>query len=322
VTWDAVQDWLWHVFNDPMRDNPWSVVGLVLIVAGGMTMLFLLSAKVGKMMFRRRTKGDGVQSDDKTRAAEAIDDARALHGEDESELGQEAPGERLQAIRPAGMAATGQNGPAEQVLYRSDPMTDSGVHALPMTSGLGEHRVACEHCEGTGYVTRSTNDLLRESLELIGDGGDMLVKEFYTRLLYAAPDLAALFPADLLTAATSDPNSGGAKQRDRLLGALIALANSYNLDDPAGMDRLDTALGAFGRSHASFARPDGTVQGATLEEYAAVKATLFGTLIATAGPAWKPSFTMAWSEAYDYAAAAMMHEQHRAGFRYPRAPRS
>jgi hemoglobin-like flavoprotein len=188
--------------------------------------------------------------------------------------------------------------------------------------GLGEHHIDCAACGGTGYVIRSTNDLLRESLELVGTGGDMIVKEFYTRLLHAAPDLAPLFPSDLTTAQTSDPNSPGAAQRDRLLGALVALSNSYNPDDGDSMDRLDTALEAFGRSHAAFARPDGTVQGATLDEYAAVKSVLFETLVQAAGDAWLPAYTVAWSEAYDYAAATMMHEQHRAGFRYPRSVRA
>jgi hypothetical protein len=30
-----VKDWLWHLFNDPIRDNPWSLVLLVVVVFGG-----------------------------------------------------------------------------------------------------------------------------------------------------------------------------------------------------------------------------------------------------------------------------------------------
>jgi len=29
---DAVSEWLWHLFHDPVRDNPWSLVALAVIV--------------------------------------------------------------------------------------------------------------------------------------------------------------------------------------------------------------------------------------------------------------------------------------------------
>lgn len=225
---------------------------------------------------------------------------------------------------------------------------DSGVHAMPI---IQAERQTCPACKGTGYMP-SQNDLLRESIALVGDGGDMVVKEFYTRLLQAAPDLASLFPPDLLIdAKTPDwegysdegkremlvragligendplpadpPVRDGRKQRDRLLGALVALSQSYDRTDFAAMNRLDIALASFGRHHAAFARPDGTVSGATLEEYAAVKAVLFATLIDAAGEAWKPEYTAAWSDAYDYAAGVMMAEQRRTEMLVPRMPRA
>jgi len=210
---------------------------------------------------------------------------------------------------------------------------DSGVHALPEPSIVLGHKVECGECRGTGYLIMSTNDLLKESLALVTDG-DGLVREFYSRLLTAAPDLAALFPPDLLTAAApgrpevvSDGSAlrpaptRGARQRDKLLGALIALADLYDTDSDEKMGKLDTALRAFGRSHAAFHRPDGRVLGATFDEYAAVKAALFATLADTAGSAWASEYTAAWSEAYDFAAVTMMHEQHRAGFSFPRQAR-
>lgn len=27
-----MRDWLWHLFNDPMRDNPWSLLALAVIL--------------------------------------------------------------------------------------------------------------------------------------------------------------------------------------------------------------------------------------------------------------------------------------------------
>jgi len=177
-------------------------------------------------------------------------------------------------------------------------------------------REPCPHCEGMGYMP-SISDHLRASIALVGDSGDPIVQAFYAELLSLAPALAGLFPSDLLTA---DKIRG---QRDKLLKALIALSELYDPADEDKMGRLDTALKAFGRSHAAFIRPDGSVQGATWEEYATVKTILFRTLVAAAGSAWKPEYTASWSQAYDYAAAVMVAEQYRsASATFPRFPRS
>lgn len=197
---------------------------------------------------------------------------------------------------------------------------DTGSHrspALDLTVGgaVDPARDTCPHCRGTGK-TLTTNDLLRESIELVGDGGDSVVREFYRRLLETAPSLAPLFPADLLAA---DTTKG---QRDKLLQALVALANLYDPGRPEQMEVLDTHLAAFGRSHAAFARPDGSVCGATLDEYAAVKTVLFGTLHDFAGDAWRGEYDGAWSEAYDYAAGAMLFHAHRSGAKAARYARS
>ncbi len=223
-------------------------------------------------------------------------------------------------------------------------------------------RETCPHCEGTGYMP-SISDHLRDSIALLGDPGDEIVRAFYAELLSVAPDLASLFPHDLLDPASppstepvppaqewrnwpddvkramllragmigehdplpEDPPKQlvtGRQQRDKLLKALVALSDLYDPADAEKMDKLDTALKAFGRSHAAFARPDGTIKGATWEEYAAVKEVLFRTLVAAAGAAWRPELTAAWSQAYDYAAAVMVAEQYRSGFSAPRFPRA
>ncbi len=208
-----------------------------------------------------------------------------------------------------------------------DPVSDSGVHALDtMTSVANTHSVECPQCGGMGVLVKSTSELLRESIGLIDDG-DAVVRAFYSRLL-AGDDsraegdrLAPLFPPDLVTAPPDDELSRGKGQRDKLLKALVALSEMFDPDDEKKMAGLTTALGSFGRSHAAFQRPDGTVRGATLEEYAAVKAVLFGTLVDAAGGAWIPAYTAAWSQAYDFAAAEMLSAQHRSGFTAPRFPR-
>lgn len=164
------------------------------------------------------------------------------------------------------------------------------------------------------------NDFLTESIALLGDEGDEVVRLFYSSLLRAQPQLLTLFPGDP-TQGDFGSDHKGAVQRDRLLKALIALANMYDPADPAKMASLDQALASFGRAHASFARQDGSVRGATLDEYAAVKDALFSTLVRVAGRKWIPEYTEAWSQAYDYAAAVMLTEQFRSGFTAPRFPR-
>jgi hemoglobin-like flavoprotein len=189
-------------------------------------------------------------------------------------------------------------------------------------------RTDCPHCRGTGK-TLTTNDLLRESLELLGNAGDDVIREFYRRLLDAAPHLADLFPPDLLTEIPR-PNAegevrtmhGGPQQRDKLLSALTALAQLYDPTRAEQMAVLDTHLATFGRSHANFARPDGTVRGATLDEYQAVKVVLFGTLHDFAGAAWLSEYDDVWSEAYDYAAGAMLFHSMRTDAKSARYARS
>jgi hemoglobin-like flavoprotein len=180
----------------------------------------------------------------------------------------------------------------------------------------------CPHCMGTGHVL-TTNDYLRMSIQLLGDQGDKVVAEFYARLLTEAPELASLFPDDLV-----DPLAGAASpgriQRDKLLGALVAVSQTYDRTDLSAMEILDTHLATFGRAHANFHRPDGSVRGATLAEYHAVKVVLFGTLHDAAGEAWRPEYDDAWSEAYDYAVGEMMHAQNHTdqkAARYPRPSR-
>lgn len=185
---------------------------------------------------------------------------------------------------------------------------------------VSPHREACEHCGGTGYMP-GISDYLRESIALLGDQGDAVVRTFYGVLFRGAPEMVSLFPGNP-TEGDLGSDHKGAKQRELLLAALVALSDLYDPDDPDRMQRLDTALASFGRKHAAFTRPDGTIKGATLEEYAAVKTALFATLVQAAGNAWKAEYTEAWSQAYDYATGSMLAEQYRSGFTAPRFPRA
>jgi hemoglobin-like flavoprotein len=212
--------------------------------------------------------------------------------------------------------------PADATVIREVPIAQTPFAArwsVPKQL-VSSRRESCEHCGGTGFMP-GISDHLRESISLLGNQGDEVVRTFYRMLFRTAPGLVALFPAD-----PSEGDLGtdhrGAQQREKLLQALVALSDLYDPDDAEKMDRLDRALQTFGRSHAAFARADGTIRGATLEEYVAVKDALFTTLLQAAGHAWKAEYTESWSQAYDYATGIMLAEQYRSGFSAPRFPRA
>lgn len=290
------RDWLWHLLNDPMRSNPWSLVALAVIVAAGAVVVIGVGVgadKIRRIMFRRRTE-TVVSQEDQTEVMAPISAPPSTANREIYEVPYSEP------------AMDGYAGGG----YIPGP-SESGVHALPEAIGTSGVQMACEHCGGSGVVVRSVSELLHEVAALVPDGGgDRIVKEFYVRLLAAAPDLASLFPGDLVTAQSGDEDSAGFTQRDRLWKALVAMLTMYDPADAAAMERLDHALGAFGRSHAAFPRPDGTVKGATLQEYAAVQNVLMGVLHDVAGNAWRPAYDAAVEEAYDYVAAHMMDEAH------------
>lgn len=352
--------WWWHLFNDPIRDNPWSIVALCVLIWLGLVALYALGVAGRRIMrFGRRR-----EMDDRERADETIVRARQ-DGERPSPrprtLADVAPGLTVEGSTRAEDGPLAGRGPwsaprtddeeqprrflAQPVsappapaevdrIARMAPVALPADHAerdrgdevhdtstRMQAADVRAQRPECPACHGKGYVM-STSDLLRESIGLVGDNGDLLVREFYASLLDAAPNLAPLFPPDLLTAASGDELSAGYGQRSRLLGALVSLSQTYDPDDSNAMTALDTALSAWGGRHGAFQRPDGTVSGASLEEYAAVKGVLFRVLVLAAGDLWRDEYTRAWSEAYDYAAGVMLAAQRRSGASFPRQPRA
>lgn len=352
-----VEGWLWHLFNDPVRDNPWSLGLLILMSAvtvAGMAVPTLIAVRDGRKMREERERdmkifsGKGDEGDPRY---DTEDGRHALPGDprtgtstglggsggeaatvtfiNDGEDGSGPAGSAfvtethtttdgaVTSIRPlVGVNAGAQRTP-EKTPPAPDPVADSGVHAMPERSPavLSGHKVSCTECRGYGYVIMSTRDVLQQVKPLLDEAGPMVVREFYTRLLHAAPGLATLFPADLLT------DDSIKKQREKLLGALKALIMLYDPDDDVSMEKLTTALRSFGRSHASFDRQDGSSRGATFDEYGAVKAALFGTLHDAAGPEWKPEFDPALSEAFDFAAVTMLAEQYATVTAIARQPR-
>lgn len=322
-------EWLDRFFHEPMAQNGWSLAFLVALAMAAVGPLVVKQVR-SLDMFRRREREAVVDEEKKAEdmaAAQPLDPPTEVRpaGEIDAEMEARWAAEgipdtvtRMQADATPGAVDTAvREVPVSRTPFRGQMAVKGKASApAPLVNPL---RVECEHCGGVGFVP-GVNDYLKESASLIGDG-DTVVRQFYTTLLNDAPTLAYLFPPDITQATMTTRDAKGLTQREKLLGALVALAENYDPGSPEKMGRLDAALQRFGRSHASFVRQDGTGWGATLEEYKAVKDALFSTLVRTVGEKWKPEYASAWSQAYDYAAAVMLAEQFRSGFTAPRFPR-
>lgn len=263
------------------------------------------------------TMTEEQQAGDRATAADAISVARL----DDRQTGSSAWGDGMPVREIPDVPLDPEDTVIREVPIDRTPFGDpTRARARVPKQLVSPHREICDHCQGAGYMP-AINDYLRESASLLGDQGDEVIRMFYTTLFGMAPELVKLFPGNP-TQGDLGSDHKGAKQREKLFGAIVALADLYDPDDGAKMDRLDTALKSFGRSHAAFVRQDGTIKGATWEEYAAVKEALFATLVKVTGDAWRTEHTESWGQAYDYAAAVMLAEQYRSGFSSPRFPRA
>lgn len=223
---------------------------------------------------------------------------------------------------------SGEPGPAPQPMAAT-----SGVHAIDVADNRPTLATACETCDGTGYIQRTISELLRDTVAMLpAGGGDEVIREFYRRLLaYEKVDpadgthhrigyeLGSLFPRDLLSAAVGS-GAPGALQRDKLLEAILAVSELYGGTD-ADMDRLDTAIATFGNMHAAFARPDGTVRGATEEEYEVVIDVFLGLLHDGLGNPFTDTHAAAWAEALNYVKIGMLWAAFHSGMHMARYPR-
>jgi len=330
-------EWLDRFLHEPMAQNGWSLAFLVVLAMAAVGLLVVEQVR-SRRMFRRRDREATVSetkepSEQEIRSAReqgmAEDMAKAQPLEPSAEV---RPGREIDAEQEARWAAEGIPDTATQLQVGDTAVREVAVARTPFRGQMAVAgkapapaplvnpvRVECEHCGGVGFVP-GINDYLKESAAMIGDG-DAVVRQFYTTLLNDSPALAYLFPSDITEPVMATRDGKGLSQREKLLGALVALAENYDPGSPEKMGRLNAALERFGRTHASFVRQDGTGWGATLEEYKAVKDALFSTLVRTVGEKWKPEYASAWSQAYDYAAAVMLAEQFRSGFTAPRFPR-
>lgn len=202
---------------------------------------------------------------------------------------------------------------AEELLPRYE--YEEPAHADPSDTAPIDFRSAdvprrpCEHCRGTGYVLtiRDRLDDIVAMLPVEAEDKDAMIAEFYRRLLDNYPHLAFLFPTDLTTGDAL--NSKGHRQRDQLWNGLEALLTRYDPDrrDSKNMRALVTALEAFGRDHSAFRREDGSVEGATEDEYIAVRNVLLRLCQDAFQEMWEPAHTYALMRAYRFAMVKMMN---------------
>jgi hemoglobin-like flavoprotein len=129
---------------------------------------------------------------------------------------------------------------------------------------------------------------LEASFDLVAPRGDELMDEFYERLFAAAPEVRALFPADLR------------RQKAKLLDALVLLRRSLG-----NLEAIVPALRSAGARHVAY--------GARPEHYPVVRTALIGAMASVAAGAWAPEYEDAWSHAYAIVAAVMLDGADEAG---------
>jgi hemoglobin-like flavoprotein len=172
----------------------------------------------------------------------------------------------------------------------------------------------CDKCTQIlpGWAVPDDNAVIREFASAIGlvdaagrptKVGAALVLDFYSRLLTAAPALAARFPQDLVDASAA-LDGAGAKQRDRLLRAVLSVMSTFNPGDEQRMAALIAVLEEMALKHQR--------HGATIEEYAAVVSVLLGVLGDFARTSnvphniWLEAFEPALRRALTFASGRMM----------------
>ena len=125
--------------------------------------------------------------------------------------------------------------------------------------------------------------LVQESFAKVAPISDQAAVMFYNRLFEIAPQVKAMFPADLT------------EQRKKLMATLSVVVN--------GLGNLETILpaaSALATRHVSY--------GAKAEHYPVVGAALLWTLEKGLGDGWTPEVADAWTAAYGTLSDFMISE--------------
>jgi hemoglobin-like flavoprotein len=125
--------------------------------------------------------------------------------------------------------------------------------------------------------------LVQESFAKVVPIADQAAVMFYDRLFAIAPQVKAMFPADMT------------EQRKKLIAMLAAVVN--------GLGNLETVLpaaSALAKRHVTY--------GAKAGHHPVVGAALMWTLEKGLGDGWTPEVAEAWTDAYDWLSGFMISE--------------
>jgi nitric oxide dioxygenase len=125
--------------------------------------------------------------------------------------------------------------------------------------------------------------LVQDSFAKVAPISDRAAILFYDRLFEIAPQVKAMFPADMT------------EQRRKLMAMLAAVVNGL-----ANLESILPAASALATRHVSY--------GARKEHYPVVGAALLWTLEKGLGEAWTPEVAEAWTAAYGTLSGYMISE--------------
>src|SRR6266446_1298135 len=125
--------------------------------------------------------------------------------------------------------------------------------------------------------------LVQQSFAKVAPIADQAAVIFYDRLFEVAPQVKAMFPADLT------------EQRKKLIAMLSVVVNGLS-----NLDSVLPAASALARRHVSY--------GARPEHYRVVGGALLWTLEKGLGDSWTPEVSDAWAAAYGTLSGFMISE--------------
>src|SRR5437660_431149 len=125
--------------------------------------------------------------------------------------------------------------------------------------------------------------LVQQSFSKVAPIADQAAVMFYDRLFEIAPQVRAMFPADMT------------EQRKKLMATLAVVVNGLS-----NLEAVLPAASALATRHVAY--------GAKAEHYPVVGAALLWTLEKGLGDAWTPAFADAWTTAYGTLSGFMISE--------------
>ena len=132
-------------------------------------------------------------------------------------------------------------------------------------------------------MTPDQVQLVQQSFAKVAPISETAAVLFYDRLFEIAPQVKAMFPADMT------------EQRRKLMGMLAAVVNGLG-----DLNSILPAASALAKRHVSY--------GAKAEHYPVVGAALLWTLEKGLGDGWTPQIAEAWTTAYGTLSGYMISE--------------